>query len=89
MFPGQGSQKVGMGRDLFTQSSQVRELFQIASDAINIDVAKLYFDGPIEDLTKTENLQPCLVTVSIAYWMSIKDKLKDSSLLFAGHSLGE
>lgn len=89
MFPGQGSQFVGMGKDLVDQFPAVKPVFEQASDAIKVDVKKLCFDGPESDLTLTANTQPCILTVSIAVWRVLKNETGFNPYLFAGHSLGE
>ena len=65
-FPGQGSQHVGMAKELYENFSIARETFEEASDAVGRDLKKLCFDGPESDLTLTENTQPCLLTASVA-----------------------
>ncbi len=89
MFPGQGSQKIGMGRDFFDQSKIVQDYYATASEICGVDIQKLCFDGPIEELTLTENLQPSLLTACMAYWENLKPNLNEYELHFAGHSLGE
>ncbi|MBW1973636.1 MAG: [acyl-carrier-protein] S-malonyltransferase [Deltaproteobacteria bacterium] len=89
IFPGQGSQYVGMGKEFFEEYPIAREIFQEASDVLGFDMAQLCFEGPEEKLRLTENTQPALLTVSIAVlktFLSIKD-IQPS--LVAGHSLGE
>lgn len=89
LFPGQGSQHVGMGKDLFEQFKIAKEVFEEASDAVKKDLKKICFDGPESDLTLTENTQPCLLTVSVAaYRVAVAEKgFKPDAV--AGHSLGE
>lgn len=88
VFPGQGSQKVGMARDLFDNSEQVRTLYAKASDTLGYDVAALSFNGPEEELNLTMRTQPCLVAASIAaYTVLISKGITPSAV--AGHSLGE
>ena len=89
VFPGQGAQKVGMGKDLYEQSSLAREVFQEASDALGIDMAALCFEGPEETLRLTENTQPAILTVSIAAWRVFQQKTDLRPAILAGHSLGE
>jgi [acyl-carrier-protein] S-malonyltransferase len=88
VFPGQGSQKVGMGRDLCEQFEEARTVFAEASDALGYDLQGLCFNGPKEELDKTFRTQPCLLTASIAVFrvLSSKGILPDA---VAGHSLGE
>ena len=65
-FPGQGSQDVGMGRAIAEEYPEARAVFDQASEAVGFDVARLCFEGPIEELTRTEMQQPALVATSIA-----------------------
>ena len=88
MFPGQGSQFVGMGKELFEESPEVRANFQLASQVLGKDISKIMFEGPEETLQETDNTQPAIFLVSISFL----DKLKDKDLnivYFLGHSLGE
>jgi [acyl-carrier-protein] S-malonyltransferase len=89
VFPGQGSQHVGMAKDLYDNFSIAREIFEEASDAISIDIKKLSFDGPESDLTLTENTQPCLLTASVAAFRVAEKELGFVPGAVAGHSLGE
>ncbi|MFN7685960.1 MAG: ACP S-malonyltransferase [Oligoflexia bacterium] len=89
LFPGQGAQHVGMGKDLFENFSEAREVFEEASDAIHSDLRKLCFEGPDADLTLTENTQPCLLTASVAAFRVAKARLGYAPMAVAGHSLGE
>ena len=66
VFPGQGSQHVGMAKQLFADFGVVRQTFEEASDAVRLNLKELCFDGPDSDLLLTENTQPCLLTASIA-----------------------
>ncbi|MCA0352159.1 MAG: ACP S-malonyltransferase [Chloroflexi bacterium] len=90
LFPGQGSQKVGMGREVYEQSPAARAIFAEANTVLGFDLAGLCFDGPEADLTATENTQPALLTVSVALLAAIAEagvELQPS--IVAGHSLGE
>jgi [acyl-carrier-protein] S-malonyltransferase len=93
VFPGQGSQAVGMGKDLYDAFSSAREVFQEVDDALGQNLSKLMFEGPEDDLTLTENAQPALMTVSMAAMAALKSEggfnLSNSADFVAGHSLGE
>ncbi|TDX52097.1 ACP S-malonyltransferase [Orenia marismortui] len=88
IFPGQGSQKVGMGFDLAEEFSAVKEIFEEADNSIDIDVSKLCFEGPEEDLKKTANTQPAILATSIAIYRLLLEKGIEPDVV-AGHSLGE
>jgi len=89
VFPGQGAQWVGMGRDLYSNSPQVREVFEEADSTLGFSLAQLCFEGPEETLRQTVNAQPAILAVSIAY-LRAKPELHDGAPTFvAGHSLGE
>lgn len=89
MFPGQGSQFVGMGRDLLDGFPYVREVFQEAEDAAGFNIRQLCFDGPDSELTKTANQQPCILAVTMAAWRILQTETSFRPKFFAGHSLGE
>ncbi len=91
VFPGQGSQYVGMGRGLAERHPVARRTFEEADEALGESLSTLIFEGPLERLTLTENNQPAILTVSIAYWRVLREA-KGESLdvgVVAGHSLGE
>ena len=92
-FPGQGSQAVGMGRDLATAFAAAREVFEEVDDALKQKLSKLMFEGPESDLTLTANAQPALMAVSIAALRVLereaKVELPKVAAYVAGHSLGE
>ncbi len=88
VFPGQGSQYVGMGKDIYEHYPVAKEVFQQASDALGYDVANLCFNGPVEELNRTFRTQPCILTVSSALNRVLKEKDIQPSVV-AGHSLGE
>ena len=91
LFPGQGSQSVGMGKDLYDAFPRAREVFEELDDILGQNLTKLIFEGPIEGLTQTENTQPALVAVSVAAFRVMEEMglaLTDISYV-AGHSLGE
>ncbi len=93
IFPGQGSQFAGMGRDLAAAFAPAREVFQEVDDALGERLSKLMFTGPIEELTLTQNTQPALMAVSLAVLRVLEAEggldLAAKAALVAGHSLGE
>ncbi len=92
VFPGQGSQYIGMGRDFYENYPEVKRIFENAEEITEIPVKNLCFEGPMEELTKTENLQVCITTVNIACFEVVKNHFREvlSKLMYvAGHSLGE
>jgi [acyl-carrier-protein] S-malonyltransferase len=93
IFPGQGSQAVGMGRDLAAAFAAARAVFEEVDEVLKQKLSKLMFEGPIEELTLTENAQPALMAVSLAVLRVLESeggiKLKEKAVLVAGHSLGE
>ncbi len=88
VFPGQASQYVGMGKDIYDADASIRKLYDIASQEIGEDIAKLSFEGPKERLTETRFTQPAILLHSLAILWVLKDKLPKVTLT-AGHSLGE
>ena len=88
VFPGQGSQVVGMGKSLYDNFKESKEVFEKACDVLGFDLIKLCFEGPIEELTKTENAQPAILTSSVAAFKML-EKEGISPFVCAGHSLGE
>jgi len=88
IFPGQGSQSVGMGSDWLGRSELVRQTFEEADTALGEALSKVILEGPMEDLTRTENTQPALLTVSVAYWRVLEAEGLRPDVV-AGHSLGE
>jgi [acyl-carrier-protein] S-malonyltransferase len=89
VFPGQGSQYAGMGKDLADNFSVAKQLFEEANDSLGFDLASLCFDGPEEDLKLTTNTQPAILTVSIAALRVIEQETGFAPAFAAGHSLGE
>lgn len=91
VFPGQGSQAVGMGKDLYLNSSSAREVFDEVDDVLGRQLSEIMFDGPAEDLTRTENAQPAILTTSIAAWRALEETTESVAIpdMTAGHSLGE
>ncbi len=87
-FPGQASQYVGMGKDLYEHSADVRALYQFASDLMKIDIAKLSFEGPAEELKRTAITQPAILLHSLAVLTILKSEIPPFDYA-AGHSLGE
>lgn len=88
IFPGQGSQKVGMGKDLYDQIPSAKALFQEASDSCGRDIANICFEGPQEVLTQTQNAQLGIFLVSAALFNQLKAAGVEPTMV-AGHSLGE
>ena len=92
VFPGQGSQFVGMTKELYTEFNYVRELFQQADDALGFSLSKIILEGPKEKLDETENTQPSIFLASQSIYQIIKKETKvdlSKANFFAGHSLGE
>jgi [acyl-carrier-protein] S-malonyltransferase len=89
LFPGQGSQHVGMGKDLYDNFAIARQAFEEASDAIRLDLKKLCFNGTESDLTLTENTQPSLLVTSVAAFRVVEQEFGFLPGIAAGHSLGE
>ncbi len=88
-FPGQGSQAPGMGRWLYDEFHTAKKTFEEASDALHMDLKKLCFDGPEDELQKTENTQPAIVTTSVAYFRCLNELIDLKPITSAGHSVGE
>ena len=93
IFPGQGSQAPGMGRDLASAFAAAREVFQEVDDTLGQKLSAIMFEGPAETLTLTENAQPALMAHSLAVLRVLESeggfKLADRAVVVAGHSLGE
>jgi [acyl-carrier-protein] S-malonyltransferase len=88
LFPGQGSQAIGMGRELSEGYSVAAETFAEADEALGFSISNLCFNGPEDDLRLTENTQPAILTVSVAAWRALASHGVEPALA-AGHSLGE
>lgn len=89
IFPGQGSQSVGMGKELVLNFKIAAQIFEEASDAIGVNLKKLSFEGPEDELNLTANTQPAILTASIAALEVLKAETELQADLLAGHSLGE
>ncbi|HEY2027498.1 MAG TPA: ACP S-malonyltransferase [Gemmatimonadaceae bacterium] len=89
LFPGQGSQTPGMGKDLAERFPAARDVFAAADAAIGAPLSRLCFEGPAEELTRTLNAQPALLTHGAAVWAVVRDALAPNVVAAAGHSLGE
>ena len=92
IFPGQGSQLVGMGKDFYNKYSLVQNLFKEADDILGFSLSNLILNGPKEDLDLTENTQPAIFLISYSIFMLIKEEFNvnlNKANFFAGHSLGE
>ncbi|GAA4712850.1 ACP S-malonyltransferase [Brevibacillus fulvus] len=89
VFPGQGSQFVGMGAELVQQSSAARDIFQQADEALGFALSTLCFNGPEEELRLTANTQPAILTMSVAVLAALREKTGVTPDYVAGHSLGE
>ncbi|MFH1190790.1 MAG: ACP S-malonyltransferase [Candidatus Omnitrophota bacterium] len=89
LFAGQGSQYVGMGKDLWDSFPQSRAIFEKADEVLGFSISDLCFNGPLEELTKTNNCQPAIVTMSVACWQVYLSRNPRIAGYMAGLSLGE
>ena len=92
IFPGQGSQIVGMGKEFYNKHDLVKKLFTEADEALNIPLSKIILEGPKEELDLTVNTQPAIFLISYSIFQVIKNKFNmdlNKANFFAGHSLGE
>ena len=92
IFPGQGSQIVGMGKEFYDKFNIVKDLFKEADDILNFSISNLILEGPKEELDFTVNTQPAIFLISYSIFCVIKNEFKldlNKGKYFAGHSLGE
>jgi [acyl-carrier-protein] S-malonyltransferase len=92
LFPGQGSQIVGMGSEFYNNFSSVKEIFNSADEKLNFKLSKIILEGPEDQLKLTQNTQPAILTVSYAIFKILKEEFNynfENTKYFAGHSLGE
>ena len=92
IFPGQGSQLVGMGKDFYDKHILVQDLFKEADDTLGFSLSNLIINGPKEDLNLTENTQPAIFLISYSIFKLVKEEFNinlNKANFFAGHSLGE
>lgn len=89
IFPGQGSQYSGMGKDLYESFQSARDVFDEADKSLGFKISSLCFDGTDEDLALTENTQPAILTTSVAAFAAFKESGAKNPDYVAGHSLGE
>jgi len=92
IFPGQGSQTIGMGKEFFEKYTLVKELFELADETLGISLSKIILDGPKEELDLTINTQPAIFLVSYSIFQVLKKEFNldlNKARYFAGHSLGE
>ncbi|MCD6183814.1 MAG: ACP S-malonyltransferase, partial [Thermovirga sp.] len=91
IFPGQGSQEVGMGKEFLDKFGVAREVFDLVDESLGYKLSKIILEGPEEELKKTENAQPAIMTLSIAIFETLRKEMgiKLEPKCVAGHSLGE
>lgn len=89
VFPGQGSQEVGMGRDVREASPAAREVFEAADDALGFGLSRICFEGPESELVRTEIQQPAILTTGVALLRALQERTAVEPVFAAGHSLGE
>ncbi len=89
VFPGQGSQSIGMVADLYENFSVVRDVYAEANDALGFDLWRMTVEGPIQTLNQTVNTQPAMLAAGVACWRVLQETIDIVPNYFAGHSLGE
>ena len=92
LFPGQGSQFIGMGSDFYKKFDSVRKNFEIVDNKLGFSLSNIILNGPEEDLRLTKNTQPAIMTVGVSIYNVLNDMFDfnlENSKFFAGHSLGE
>ena len=89
LFPGQGAQSAGMGKDIYENYEAAKNIYDTADKTLGKSITKLCFEGPEDDLKQTVNTQPCIVTTSIALMEALRNELNIIPDYTAGHSLGE
>lgn len=89
LMPGQGSQFVGMGRDLSESDSRAAAVYEQANDVLGVDLRRICWEGPEDVLTRTENAQPAILLHSYAVWVCMPEAVRERVTIGAGHSLGE
>ena len=92
VFPGQGSQKVGMGKELFNKFELVKKIFKDADEILNLPISKIILEGPEDQLNLTENTQPAIFLTSYAIFNIVQKEFGlniNKAHFIAGHSLGE
>ena len=92
IFPGQGSQTIGMGKEFYENFNIVKDFFKQADDALNLPLSKIILEGPKEELNLTVNTQPAIFLISYSIFQVIKREFNidlNKAKFFAGHSLGE
>jgi len=89
MLPGQGSQVVGMGREMADAVPELRKLYEMADEVLGMPLSRVCWEGPEEELTATQNAQPALLLHSYAVWTQLPESVRSGVVIGAGHSLGE
>jgi len=89
LLPGQGSQHLGMGRDLAEARPEVARLYERADEVLGVPIRRISWEGPEEELTRTENAQPAILLHSFAVWRVLPEAVREDVRIAAGHSLGE